>query len=67
MSKVNGLLVTFNEAVSDEYAEHLIGAIRMMREVLDVSPVPSDINVHIATARAKQEISMKLFEVMKSV
>lgn len=65
MSRVNGLFVTFEEDVSDEYAEHISNAIRMMRNVADVSQRPTDISDHIATMRAKQVISQKLFEVLR--
>lgn len=65
MSKdVKGILVTFEKDVSEEMAEVLVQSIQMLKGVLDVSPVPTDMEDFIAYERARHDLKMALYEVL---
>lgn len=59
-----GYIVTLADDVREDDAEHVINALRMIKGVLNVSPVPADIELHMATERAKQEITTRFHEIL---
>lgn len=65
-SKVQGLIVTLDTDVSEELAEHIINAIRMMKCVLNVSPLPTNqIDDYIVKDRLRREIIDKLIAIVR--
>lgn len=62
--RLKGVLVTFEEDVREDDAKHIINAIKMIRRVLTVKPVPSNIDQSIAEDRVRQEIHKKLFKMV---
>lgn len=63
-NRFNALTVVLDKEIREDDAEHLIGAIRMLKGVLSVSGNVTDVGVHIAYEKAKREISDKLWEVI---
>lgn len=62
--RLKGLLVTFAKDVREDDAECHINAIRMIKGVLNVEPIPSDINSHIAEERVRHDLHEKLFNLI---
>lgn len=62
--RLKGLIVTFEKDFRDDDAEHLIDAIRMLRGVLSVKPLVSNIDDHIAQERVRRELGEKLLTVV---
>lgn len=62
--RLKGVLVTFEDDVREDDAEHIINAIRLIRRVLTVKPVPNDIKQSIAEDRVRHELHEKLFRVI---
>lgn len=62
--RFRGLLVTFAKDVREDDAECHINAIRMIKGVLNVEPVPSNIDAHISEERVRHELHEKLFNVI---
>ncbi len=63
-TRLKGVLVTFEQDIREDDAEILINAIRMLRRVLDVVPVPNSVDDYIAEMRVKTELRKKLWEVL---
>lgn len=61
-----GYIVTLADDVREDDAEHVINALRMVRGVLSVKPVVADIELHMATERAKQDITSRFHEILWS-
>ena len=60
-----GVVVTFHEDMRVDDAQPLIDAMRLIRGVVDVSPVVSDVVSRMAEQRAKRQLSEKLLEALK--
>jgi len=63
--RANGLFVALEQDIRTDDIEALEGAITMLRGVLSVSRNITDFNSHIASERARRELSEKLWEVLK--
>jgi hypothetical protein len=59
-----GYVVTLNENVRDDDAEDVITALRMVKGVLTVEPVEGDSVMAMAEARAKHEITMRVYDAL---
>lgn len=57
MSKMNGVLVTFEADLSEEACARLADAIRSLRHVIDVAPVPANLNDYQARQQVRYEIA----------
>lgn len=57
-------LVTLDTDIREDDAEAVITALRMVRGVLKVKPVPADANLAIAEDRARAELVRKLSDVL---
>jgi hypothetical protein len=62
--RLKGVLVTFEDDVREDDAQHIIKAIRMIKRVLTVKPVPNDIEQSIANDRVRHELHTKLLRVI---
>jgi len=62
--RYNALTVVLEKDIRSDDAEHLINAIRYLRNVAKVTPHVSDIDSHVAEARVRQELGEKLWEVL---
>lgn len=62
--RFRGLLVTFAKDVREDDAEAHINAIRMIKGVLDVQPVPSNIDLVISESRVRHELGEKIWKVI---
>ena len=58
-TRLKGVLVTFEEDVREDDAAATLAAIRQIRGVLSVDPVPADIDDHMARARVRHEMWRK--------
>jgi len=58
----SGYLVTLDKDIRSDDAESTLNALRMVRGVISVEPVISNIEVHIAEDRAKRELLSKIYE-----
>lgn len=65
MSGVKGFVVSLDKEVSDEYAEKMCNAIRMMSHVVSVDPVPSDFNDHIVEMRVRNDLRDRFIEFVR--
>lgn len=61
----NALTIVLEEDLHEDDAKALIDAIQMMRGVLTVTPNVRDIASAVSDARAKQELTLKLLEVLR--
>lgn len=63
--RFHSLVVVLDKDMRDEDAEALINAIMMMKNVISVEGNISDVVSLVAMARARSELSMKIFEALK--
>lgn len=59
--RYNAVVVAFDRDIREDDAEAVINAIRMLKGVLTVTPNVSDLNTHVAEARAKHELAAKIY------
>ena len=62
--RYNALTVVLEHDIRDDDAEDLLAAIRQLRGVLSVSGNVSDLDAHIAQARARHDLGEKLWLVL---
>lgn len=63
--RLNGVIVTFNKEIRVDDAEAVLNAIKMVKGVLSVKPIPnSNYEQHIAEERVRRELTDKLFKVL---
>lgn len=62
--RFKGCLVTFEMNIREDDAVPILSAIRQMRGVLDVSPVPVNIEDHINRSRVRDEIREVLWKAL---
>lgn len=60
-----GYLITLADDIREDDAEQIITALRMVKGVLKVSPVPHDYNTVIAQDRANSEWRQRLFKLLE--
>jgi hypothetical protein len=60
-----GYTVVLDREVREDDSEHIINAIKMIRGVLDVTPVVSDVEHHIARRHTLQEMRKKLWDALE--
>jgi hypothetical protein len=58
----SGYLVTLDKDIREDDADHTLNALRMVRGVISVEPVVSNIEVHIAEDRARRDLLSKIYE-----
>jgi hypothetical protein len=63
--RLKAVLVSFDDDIREDDAEAVIQAIRMIRRVASVGPVPADIDDHLARQRARLELVAQLWDVLK--
>lgn len=59
-----GYVVTLNEDIREDDAEAIINAIRMVKGVIDVRPIVSNVELMIAEDRADQEWREKIRQLL---
>jgi hypothetical protein len=59
------LTIILEQNMRDDDAEPLIAAIRQLRGVLDVQPVPASIELMIAESRARRDLIARLYAVLE--
>lgn len=62
-TRLKGVLVTFEDDIREDDAESRINAIRCIRGVLSVEPIPSDVDDYMARERAKWELWKKISDI----
>ncbi len=62
--RVKGLIVTFEEDVSKEWADRLVDAIKIMKGVVSVKPSITNINDCMSRERVKWELLTKLQNIL---
>jgi hypothetical protein len=60
-----GYVVTLKEDIREDDAERLVSALRFFSCVANVTPVISDVELHIATEKARYDLLTKLREALK--
>lgn len=65
MSRVKGFVVTLEGDASEEYAEEICRALKLLRGVISVVPSVASIDDHINREQVRWELRGKLFEVLK--
>lgn len=61
---VHSLIVVLDNDIRTDDVQSIIDAIKMMRRVIDVSPVVSDMRSHMAETRARTDLADKLWKVL---
>lgn len=60
-----GLLVTFEKDVHEDYIEEFTNAIKLLRHVIDVKPIPSrGIDQEIAEDRVRRDLHKKILKII---
>ena len=60
-----GFIVTLkNDTRDDDDAEAIVTALRMVKGVLSVKPIPADFGQHLADERARAELRDKLWNIV---
>lgn len=62
-----GYIVRLAEDLRDDDSAYVIAAIRMIKGVAAVEPIPGDHQLHIATERAREEIADRLYALVKEL
>lgn len=57
-------IVTLESDVHADDAEAVINALRMVRGVADVEPVPANVDQHIAATRARTELEERIYRAL---
>jgi hypothetical protein len=60
-----GYVVTLKEDIREDDAEQFMSALRFFSFVASVTPVVSDVGLHIATEKARYDLLTKLREALK--
>ena len=60
-----GYIVTLGRDTREDDAEPVLEAIRMIKGVISVEPIVSNIEVHLAESRVRRELMDKIIEVFK--
>lgn len=63
-TRIKGVLVTLEEDIREDDAAATLAAIRQIRGVLSVDPVPADIDDHMARSRVRHELGRKLLDIV---
>lgn len=64
-TRLKGVVVLFEQDIREDDAEKILEAIRCLRNVADVRPVEAGIGDWMAAERARQELGLKLLEVLR--
>lgn len=67
MADASGFLIVLDRDLSEEGAERVADALRMVRGVIDVQPVPADSSIAIAEMRANTKLRQKLYDLAKDL
>lgn len=59
-----GFIVTLHKDIRDDDAEAIIAALRMIKGVASVDPVPASAELHIATLRADQAWRNRIMDLL---
>lgn len=62
--RLKGFVVVLDTDIREDDAENIRIAIAALRNVISVSPVPTDMNDHFARTRVKHELREKLWEIV---
>ena len=62
-----GYIVTLATDIREDDAEGTLNALRMVRGVISVEPVVSNIEVHIAEERTRIEFVTKIYEFLRTL
>lgn len=62
-TRLKGVLVTFEDDIREDDAEAQINAIRCLRGVLSVEPIPTDIGDYMARERVARDLYQQVHEV----
>lgn len=57
-----GFVIALEKNISEEAAEKILEAIKLLKGVVDVTPINTDINLHIAEMRVKNDVRARLYE-----
>lgn len=60
-----GYIVTLDKNIREDDAEFILNAIRMIKGVLTVQPVVSNVDLHIAKDRADYEWRQKIHSLLR--
>lgn len=63
--RYSGFIVTLRNDLRSDDVEATLNALRMVKGVIDVSPIVSDCEVSVAAIRAKNEMREKLFNFIR--
>lgn len=61
----DGYIVTLDRDVHEDDAQEIINALKMIKGIVAVDPIKSDIGTLIAKQHAKYEIINQIYEVLK--
>lgn len=62
--RIRGFVVTLRHDAKDEYAEATRLAILQLKNVASVKPVVADLEMHMATERARGELRDKIMDIL---
>ena len=65
--RLKAVLVTFDQDIREDDAEAILNAIRCIKHVADVSPIPTNPEDHAARQRVRAELSGKIFNALGDV
>lgn len=64
-TRLKAVLVTFDQDLREDDAEAIINAIRCVKHVADVSPIPTNPEDHAARSRVRAELSDKILGALR--
>lgn len=62
-----GYVVTLAQDIREDDTDRILSAIRMIKHVVGVEPIVSDIELHIAERRVRTELYDKFWEFLKTL
>lgn len=59
-----GYIITLKEDIREEESQAVISALGLMRGVISVEPVASDLALHIAQRRARTDLGQRILDLI---
>ncbi len=63
--RLAGFVVTLDRDLRDDDAAATIAALRQIRGVINVEPIKSGLDVHIAESRARTDLTQKIYAALR--
>jgi hypothetical protein len=64
--RYSGFIVVLDKDIREDDAENVVTALRMVKGVASVAPIPANPQSYIAEQRVRQEITTRVWEALKN-